>query len=68
MATFRMKHITVKEITDKYPDKVINITFKNDKPVIVLDTMRIVFTNKKFDIADNYYFYKEAFDEWFNNN
>jgi len=42
---FRLGHITIKEIMDKYPDKVVDVYTEGKDAVMVLDTCRIKFTN-----------------------
>ncbi|MBC8304018.1 MAG: hypothetical protein H8E55_50700 [Pelagibacterales bacterium] len=40
----RLKKISMKEIIDKYPDKVIEVVDKKRTSVLVLDTCKIIFT------------------------
>ena len=42
---FRLGHISIKEIMDKYPDKVVDVYTEGKNAVMVLDTCRIKFTN-----------------------
>jgi len=42
---FRLGNITIKEIMDKYPDKVVDVYTEGKDAVMVLDTCRIKFTN-----------------------
>ena len=42
---FRLGHVTIKEIMDKYPDKVVDVYTEGKNAVLVLDTCRIKFTN-----------------------
>tara|TARA_R110002020_G_scaffold314306_1_gene529509 strand:- start:641 stop:805 length:165 start_codon:yes stop_codon:yes gene_type:complete len=53
MSEGRLKQVTIKEICEKYPDKVIKkadgtpLTFKRGKDVVLqLDTCKIIFTEK----------------------
>ncbi len=45
VATYRLKKISMKEIVDKYPDKVVDAYTEGKNAVLVLDNMRIKFTN-----------------------
>tara|TARA_Y100000034_G_C6726523_1_gene321623 strand:- start:402 stop:596 length:195 start_codon:yes stop_codon:yes gene_type:complete len=38
---YRLNSIAMKEISDKYPDKIIGAKVENGKPVLLLDTCRI---------------------------
>mgnify|MGYP003145475883 CR=1 FL=1 len=42
---FRLGAVTIKEIMDKYPDKVVDVHTEGKNAVMVLDTCRIKFTN-----------------------
>ena len=46
---FRLGHITIKEIMDKYPDKVVDVYSEGKNAVMVLDTCRIKFTNTEIN-------------------
>jgi hypothetical protein len=41
---YRLSRITIREITDKYPDKIMEIVDRKRDIVLVLDTCRILFT------------------------
>lgn len=42
---FRLGKVSIKEIMDKYPDKVVDVYEEGKNAVMVLDTCRIKFTN-----------------------
>tara|TARA_R110002072_G_scaffold152283_2_gene301911 strand:+ start:394 stop:567 length:174 start_codon:yes stop_codon:yes gene_type:complete len=42
---YRLEKISMKEIVDKYPDKVVDAYTEGKNAVLVLDNMRIKFTN-----------------------
>ena len=44
---FRLGVVTIKEIMNKYPDKVVDVYTEGKNAVMVLDTCRIKFTNTK---------------------
>jgi len=46
---FRLGHVTIKEIMDKYPDKVVDVYSEGKNAVMVLDTCRIKFTNTEIN-------------------
>ncbi len=43
----RLSKISIKEIMDKYPDKVVDVYGEGKDAVLVLNTCRIKFTNTK---------------------
>tara|TARA_R100000781_G_scaffold17056_3_gene13672 strand:- start:543 stop:713 length:171 start_codon:yes stop_codon:yes gene_type:complete len=43
--TYRLEKVSIKEIVDKYPDKVVDAYTEGKNAVLVLDNMRIKFTN-----------------------
>jgi len=43
---YRLERINIKEISNKYPDKVTGVEQKGDKSILVLDTCKIVFGDK----------------------
>jgi|TARA_R110002124_G_scaffold244549_1_gene409644 ribosomal protein S17E len=45
VTTYRLKKVSIKEIVDKYPDKVVDAYTEGKNAVLVLDNMRIKFTN-----------------------
>ena len=45
VTTYRLEKISIKEIVDKYPDKVVDAYTEGKNAVLVLDNMRIKFTN-----------------------
>lgn len=45
VTTYRLEKISMKEIVDKYPDKVVDAYTQGKNAVLVLDNMRIKFTN-----------------------
>ena len=45
VTTYRLEKISMKEIVDKYPDKVVDAYTEGKNAVLVLDNMRIKFTN-----------------------
>ena len=46
---FRLGVISIKEIMDKYPDKVVDVYAEGKNAVIQLDTCRIKFTNTEIN-------------------
>jgi len=44
VTTYRLKKVSIKEIVDKYPDKVVDAYTEGKNAVLVLDNMRIKFT------------------------
>mgnify|MGYP001570097744 CR=1 FL=1 len=44
--TYYLENISIKEIVDKYPDKVVDAYMEGKNAVLVLDSMRIKFMNK----------------------
>ena len=44
---YRLKNISIKEIMDKYPDKVVGVRDRKKDSVLILDTCRIVFPKNK---------------------
>ena len=46
VTTYRLEKISMKEIVDKYPDKVVDAYTEGKNAVLVLDSMRIKFMNK----------------------
>tara|TARA_R110000803_G_scaffold40778_3_gene87798 strand:+ start:4250 stop:4423 length:174 start_codon:yes stop_codon:yes gene_type:complete len=44
--TYRLEKISMKEIVDKYPDKIVDVYNEGKNAVLVLDNMRIKFSNK----------------------
>tara|TARA_R110002126_G_scaffold25218_1_gene86573 strand:+ start:256 stop:429 length:174 start_codon:yes stop_codon:yes gene_type:complete len=45
VTTYRLKKVSIKEIVDKYPDKVVDAYTEGKNAVLVLDNMKIKFTN-----------------------
>jgi hypothetical protein len=43
---YRLEMVNIKEISNKYPDKVTGVEQKGDKSILVLDTCKIVFGDK----------------------
>jgi hypothetical protein len=43
---YGLDNISVKEIVDKYPDKVMNVSNKSGTTTIVIPHGRIIFSNK----------------------
>jgi len=43
---YHLEKISIKEIVDKYPDKVVDAYMEGKNAVLVLDSMRIKFMNK----------------------
>ena len=37
-----LKHINIKELMDKYPDKVVDVVDRKKDIVVIMDTCRIV--------------------------
>lgn len=48
--TYRLKNISIKEIYNKYPDKCVSAYNQGKDAILVLDTLRIRFTNKKEEV------------------
>lgn len=46
---FRLGKISIKEIMDKYPDKVVDVYAEGKNAVMVLDTCRIKFANTEIN-------------------
>lgn len=46
VTTYLLEKLSMKEIVDKYPDKVVNVYNEGKYAVLVLDNMRIKFPNK----------------------
>ena len=46
VTTYRLEKISMKEIVDKYPDKIVDVYNEGKNAVLVLDNMRIKFSNK----------------------
>lgn len=46
VTTYRLEKLSMKEIVDKYPDKVVTVYNEGKDAVLVLDNMRIKFSNK----------------------
>ena len=46
---FRLGKVSIKEIMDKYPDKVVDVYAEGKNAVMVLDTCRIKFTNTEIN-------------------
>lgn len=44
---FRLGSITIKEIMNKYPDKVVDVYSEGNNAIMILDTCRIKFVNTK---------------------
>ena len=44
---FVLGKLTIKEIMEKYPDKVVDVYAEGKDAVLILDTCRIRFTNTK---------------------
>ena len=42
---YRLKNTSVKELTQKYPDRVVEATIENGKVVLWLDSMRLKYVN-----------------------
>ena len=49
---FRLGKISIKEIMDKYPDKVVDVYAEGKNAIMVLDTCRIKFTNTEIMRGD----------------
>jgi len=43
---YRLKNLSIVEIMEQYPDKVIEVAQENDQTVLVMDNMRIKYSNK----------------------
>ena len=46
---FRLGKVSIREIMDKYPDKVVDVYAEGKNAVMVLDTCRIKFTNTEIN-------------------
>tara|TARA_Y100000401_G_scaffold56316_1_gene44592 strand:+ start:417 stop:638 length:222 start_codon:yes stop_codon:yes gene_type:complete len=46
---YRLGAVTIKEVMDKYPDKVVDVYSEGDTAVLVLDTCRIKFTKEEIN-------------------
>ena len=46
---FRLGVVSIKEIMDKYPDKVVDVYAEGKNAVMQLDTCRIKFTNTELN-------------------
>lgn len=46
---FRLGVVSIKEIMDKYPDKVVDVYAEGKNAVMQLDTCRIKFTNTEIN-------------------
>tara|TARA_R110000796_G_scaffold232788_1_gene351221 strand:- start:390 stop:590 length:201 start_codon:yes stop_codon:yes gene_type:complete len=44
--TYYLKKLSIKEIVDKYPDKVVEAYSEGKNAILVLNNMRIKFMNK----------------------
>lgn len=44
---YRIEQVSIKEIMDKYPDKVVQAIDRDNDTVLVLDTCKIVFRKDK---------------------
>tara|TARA_R110000822_G_scaffold19207_24_gene62768 strand:+ start:365 stop:556 length:192 start_codon:yes stop_codon:yes gene_type:complete len=42
---FRLGNVSIKEIMNKYPDKVVDVKSEGKNAVLILDTCRIKFVN-----------------------
>ena len=42
---YRLKNTSVKALTQKYPDRVVEATIENGKVVLWLDSMRLKYVN-----------------------
>ena len=42
---YRLKNTSVKELAQKYPDRVVEATIENGKVVLWLDSMRLKYVN-----------------------
>jgi len=49
---FRLGQVTIKEIINKYPDKVVDVYAEGKNAVMVLDTCRIKFVNTEIMKGD----------------
>ena len=52
---YRLNNISVKEIKDKYPDKIVDAHVENGRLVLVLDTCRIKFDERINQKVENKY-------------
>ena len=44
--SYRINNVSMKEIKDKYPDKIVDAYAEDGRLVIVMDTCRIKFDNR----------------------
>ena len=49
---FRLGKVSIKEIMNKYPDKVVDVYAEGKNAIMVLDTCRIKFTNTEIMRGD----------------
>lgn len=54
--TYRLKTLSIKEIHDKYPDKYVETYSEGKDAIVVLDRLRIRFTNKKEEVENGIWF------------
>ena len=52
---YRLNNISMKEIKDKYPDKIVDAYAENGRLVLVLDTCRIKFDERINQKVENRY-------------
>ena len=52
---YRLNNISMKEIKDKYPDKIVDAYAESGRLVLVLDTCRIKFDERINQKAENRY-------------
>ena len=52
---YRLNNISMREIKDKYPDKIIDAYAEDGRLVLVLDTCRIKFDERINQKAENKY-------------
>ena len=44
---YRLKNLSIVEIMEKYPDKIVEVTQENGKVVLVMSNMRIKYDTQK---------------------
>ena len=52
---YRLNNISMKEIKDKYPDKIVDAYAESGRLVLILDTCRIKFDERINQKAENRY-------------
>ena len=63
---YLLKNITIKEIMNKYPDKVMKkgVIDRERDTVLILDTCKIIIRKKTMEIANDFQSERQRDDEW----